>query len=134
MYEDENAQIDPYVRPRILGGRDITAHDYITAIMKRRNDQSEFLYRMRELTAFVTPTVPYPAIPLDQVDQNSTPAHFTRAGNYLGMCGLSVPMGLTSGGLPGGLQIMARHSEEASAIRVGASFEAAQGGIGHPKL
>ena len=59
MYEDENAQIDPYVRPRILGGRDITAHDYITAIMKRRNDQSEFLYRMRELTAFVTPTVAY---------------------------------------------------------------------------
>jgi aspartyl-tRNA(Asn)/glutamyl-tRNA(Gln) amidotransferase subunit A len=134
MYEDENAQIDPYVRPRILGGRDITAHDYITAIMKRRNDQNEFLYRMRELTAFVTPTVAYPAIPLDQVDQNSTPAHFTRAGNYLGLCGLSVPMGLTSGGLPGGLQIMARHSEEATAIRVGASFEAALGGIGHPKL
>ena len=43
-------------------------------------------------------------------------------------------MGLTSGGLPGGLQIMARHSDEASAIRVGASFEAARGGIGHPEL
>ena len=134
MYEDETAQIDPYVRPRILGGRDISAHDYIAAIMKRRSDQTKFLYGMREYTAFVTPTVAYPAIPLDQVDQDSTPAHFTRAGNYLGLCGLSVPMGLTSGGLPGGLQIMARHSDEVSAIRVGASFEAARGGIGHPEL
>jgi len=32
------------------------------------------------------------------------------------------------------LQIMARHSDEASAIRVGASFEAGRGGIGHPEL
>ena len=134
MYEDENATVDPYVRPRILGGRDVSAHDYIAALMKRRNDQAEFLRSMREYRAFITPTVAYGAIPLDQVDEDSTPAHFTRAGNYLGLCGLSVPMGLTSSGLPGGLQIMARHSDEASAIRVGASFEAVQGGIGHPDL
>jgi Asp-tRNA(Asn)/Glu-tRNA(Gln) amidotransferase A subunit family amidase len=43
-------------------------------------------------------------------------------------------MGLTSDGLPGGLQILARHGDEANAIRVGASFEAARGGIGHPEL
>ena len=134
MYEDENATVDPYVRPRILGGRDVSAHDYIAALMKRRNDQAEFLRSMREYRAFITPTVAYGAIPLDQVDEDSTPAHFTRAGNYLGLCGLSVPMGLTSSGLPGGLQIMARHSDEASAIRVGASFEAARGSIGHPEL
>ena len=134
MFENENSQIDPYVRPRILGGRDISARDYIAALMKRRNDQAEFLHGMREYTAFLTPTVAYPAIPLDEVDQDSTPAHFTRAGNYLGLCGLSVPMGLTSDGLPGGLQILARHGDEANAIRVGASFEAARGGIGHPEL
>lgn len=134
MYEDKDATVDPHVRPRILGGRDISARDYLAALFKRRNDQGEFLNGMRGYTGFVTPTAAYPAIPLDQVDQKTTPARFTRATNYLGLCGLSVPMGLTSSGLPGGLQILARQNEEAKAIRVGASFEAAQGGIGHPDL
>jgi aspartyl-tRNA(Asn)/glutamyl-tRNA(Gln) amidotransferase subunit A len=134
MYENEEAQVDPYVRPRILGGRGISAREYIAALMKRRNDQAEFLNGMRGYTAYVTPTAAHPAIPLDQVDQKSTPARFTRATNYLGLCGLSVPMGLTLEGLPGGLQILARHRQEANVIRVGSSFEAALGGIGHPKL
>jgi aspartyl-tRNA(Asn)/glutamyl-tRNA(Gln) amidotransferase subunit A len=134
MYENEDAQVDPYVRPRILGGRGISAREYIAALIKRRNDQEDFLNGMRGYTAFITPTAAYPAIPLDQVDQKSTPARFTRATNYLGLCGLSVPMGLTTEGLPGGLQILGRHLHEADVIRVGASFEVAHGGIGHPKL
>jgi aspartyl-tRNA(Asn)/glutamyl-tRNA(Gln) amidotransferase subunit A len=134
MYEDEDAPVDPYVRPRILSGRQFSARDYVAALIQRRDDQIEFLAKMHGLIALLTPTIGNPAVPLSEVDQNSTPAHFTRAGNYLGFCGLSLPMGLTTDGLPTGLQILARHGDEASAIRVGASFEAATCGIGHPTL
>ena len=73
-------------------------------------------------------------MPLEKVDQGGTPAHFTRPANYLAMCGLSLPMGLTGDGLPGGLQIMARGGDEAMALRIGSAFEARHGGIGHPAL
>ena len=108
LFESEDLPIDPDVRPRILLGQSKSARDYIEALMQRRQDQADFLESLRGIDALLTPTVPTPAVALDEVDQSSTPAHFTRAGNYLGLCGLSVPMGLTSGRLPGGLQVLAR--------------------------
>ena len=100
--------------------------------MQRRQDQADFLESLRGIDALLTPTVPTPAVALDEVDQSSTPAHFTRAGNYLGLCGLSVPMGLTSGRLPGGLQVLGRGLDESMAVRVGAAYEGRRGAFPHP--
>ncbi|HEY4911461.1 MAG TPA: amidase, partial [Methylomirabilota bacterium] len=66
-----------------------------------------------------------PAIPIDQVDQSGTAAHFTRAVNYLGLCALSVPDGFTAGGLPLSLQIVCHAGEEAMALRIGWAYEQA---------
>ena len=69
---------------------------------------------------------------MSEVDQSISPAHFTRPFNYLGLCGLSVPMGLAADGLPLGLQIIARPHDEAMAVRVGNSLEKALPRIGRP--
>ena len=78
--------------------------------------------------------MPTPPLPLAEVDQGSTPAYFTRGGNYLGLCGLSVPMGLTAEGLPGGLQILGRGNEEGMTLRIGAAFEQETGPFPHPSI
>jgi aspartyl-tRNA(Asn)/glutamyl-tRNA(Gln) amidotransferase subunit A len=134
MYEQQGAQIDTDVRPRILSGAAFSARDYVAALQQRRQDQKLFLQNMTGLSALLTPTMPTPPIPLDEVDQGSTPGYFTRAGNYLGLCGLSVPVGLTGDGLPGGLQILGRGSEEGMTLRIGAAFEQKVGPFLHPQI
>ena len=65
------------------------------------------------------------AIPVDAVDQNDTPAMFTRVANILERCALSLPNGFTAGGLPSSLQIMCRGYDEATALRIGWAYEQA---------
>jgi aspartyl-tRNA(Asn)/glutamyl-tRNA(Gln) amidotransferase subunit A len=89
---------------------------------------------MDGIAALLSPTVATAAVPLDEVDQSGTPAGFTRAANYLGLCALATPMGLTADRLPGSLQITARANDEAMALRVGAAYERVAPDIGHPEI
>ena len=134
LFEDLSAQMDEDVRPRVLGGRDIKARDYIATLRKRLVDQAVNIERMRGLSAVLMPTIATAALPIAGVDQAETPALLTRPANYLAMCALSLPNGLTPSGLPGSLQIMARAHDEAMALRIGAAFEADLGSIGRPPL
>ena len=134
MYEQEDAPVDTDVRPRILTGRSYSARDYVAALQQRRQDQQEFLQSMVGLSALLTPTMTTPPLPLPEVDQGATPGYFTRGGNYLGLCGLSVPMGLTAEGLPGGLQILGRGNDEGITLRTGAAFEQQTGPFSHPSI
>lgn len=134
MYDDEQAPVDTDCRPRILLGKGVSARDYIAALRARREDQARFACAMDGIAALLSPTVATAAVPLEQVDQTGTPAGFTRAANYLGLCALAAPMGLTPDGLPGSLQITARANDEAMALRVGAAYERAVPDIGHPDI
>lgn len=49
----------------------------------------------------------------------------TSIGNILGLCGLSVPCGFTSNGLPIGLMIYGKPYQEAMVLRIGYAFEQA---------
>jgi aspartyl-tRNA(Asn)/glutamyl-tRNA(Gln) amidotransferase subunit A len=69
------------------------------------------------------PTTVTPAIPVAQVDQSTTPALLTRWVNFLDLCGLSVPNGLTADGLPTALQIVCRGGEEPMALRIGWAWQ-----------
>ena len=134
LMEDPDAPVDEDVRPRILRGREIAAHEYIAAMLKRREHIAQVLAAMQGLAALVMPTLRSGAVPIVDADQNDTPAHLTRPFNYLAMCALSVPMGLTPAGLPGGLQIVARGGGEAMALRIGAAFEKSRGPFDYPCL
>lgn len=134
LFGDPDAPLDSDVRARGIVGQEVTAADYIAAHRQRDRDQAAFVEAMGRLDAMLTPTTPTTAPPAAGIDEETTPAHFTRAGNYLGLCGLNVPTGLTAEGLPAGLQILGRGFDEATVLRVGAAFEAARGPLPTPPL
>ena len=117
--------IDDAVRPRIQLGRDISARDYLAALGDRDAMKCDFLAAMDGLDALLTPTTRTAAIPVESVDQSTTPAHFTRFVNLLELCALAVPDGFTATGLPISLQIICRPFDEATALRIGWAYQQA---------
>ncbi|MGI9506138.1 MAG: amidase family protein [Geminicoccaceae bacterium] len=118
--------MDEDVRVRILDGKGVTAAEYIQILEDRCLAQAEYKAAMQGFDAILTPTVPMAAKPVADADPLESPAQFTRPINYLGMCALSIPTGLTSDGLPTSLQIAARGGDESTVLRVGAALEANQ--------
>jgi aspartyl-tRNA(Asn)/glutamyl-tRNA(Gln) amidotransferase subunit A len=124
--ENEAEPVGKWVRGRVLAGKNVSAADYIAARDDQRRSAAAFAEWMREYDALLTPTLPVPALPVDQVDEMATPlATFTRAGNYLGACGLSLPAGFSAGGLPIGMQLMGGPFTEPALLRLGRAFQAA---------
>jgi aspartyl-tRNA(Asn)/glutamyl-tRNA(Gln) amidotransferase subunit A len=124
--EDERLDIDPWVRKRVLGGRSISAADYIDDIAAQRRAVAAFADWMHERDALLTPTLPITATPLEEVDEATTPlATWTRAANYLGACAVSLPAGFSAEGLPIGVQVTGARFAEATLIRVGRAFQKA---------
>jgi aspartyl-tRNA(Asn)/glutamyl-tRNA(Gln) amidotransferase subunit A len=123
LVDDPALPIDPAVRPRIQLGRDIRAHQYLAALDERDRMKAEFLAALDGVDALLTPTTQTPPIPNETVDQNTTPAHFTRVFNLLEMCALAVPNGFTASGLPLSLQIACRPYDEAMALRIGWAYQ-----------
>jgi aspartyl-tRNA(Asn)/glutamyl-tRNA(Gln) amidotransferase subunit A len=125
LVDDPSLPIDPAVRPRIQLGRDIRAHQYLAALAERDRMKADFLAALDGVDALLTPTTQTAAIPNDAVDQNTTPAHFTRVFNLLEMCALAVPSGFTAAGLPLSLQVACRPYGEAMALRIGWAYQQA---------
>jgi aspartyl-tRNA(Asn)/glutamyl-tRNA(Gln) amidotransferase subunit A len=125
LVEDASLPVDPHVRPRIELGKGVSARDYLVALDECRAHRRAFAGAIEGVDALLTPTSLTPAIPVDQVDQSTTPAYFTRPGNYLGLCGVAVPNGATGGGLPTSLQILCHPGAEATALRIGWAYEQA---------
>jgi aspartyl-tRNA(Asn)/glutamyl-tRNA(Gln) amidotransferase subunit A len=125
LVDDLSLPIDPHVRPRIQLGRGVSARDYLVALAQQKAHQREFAAATGDIDAVLTPTTQTAAIPIDQVDQGGTPAHFTRAGNYLGLCGVAVPNGFTTAGLPTSLHVLCHGGHEATALRIAWAYEQA---------
>jgi aspartyl-tRNA(Asn)/glutamyl-tRNA(Gln) amidotransferase subunit A len=123
LVDDMSLLIDDAVRPRIGAGRSISARDYLRALSEREQAKREFAATLDGIDALLTPTTLTAAIPLGNVDQSSTPAHFTRFVNALDLCALALPNGFTADGLPLSLQIVCRGYEEATALRLGWAYQ-----------
>lgn len=122
------AVMDPWVRKRFEGGREVTDSELAAALARRAADQREFQAWMAPYAALVSPTAPIPAPPIDQVDETASPfSAMTRAGNYLDLPAANLPMGLTREGLPAGFQIIGRTADETSVVAVAAAFEGVSG-------
>jgi len=93
LIDDMSLPIDPAVRPRIAVGKGISARDYLAALHEREEAKRKFAGALADVDALLTPTTRTAAIPLEEVDQASTPAHFTRFVNFLDLCALAVPDG-----------------------------------------
>ncbi|MEM1162263.1 MAG: amidase [Pseudomonadota bacterium] len=131
---DSNATpLNDTTRTRILACRDMTAADRVRAQRSRRADISAYLHAMDRLDAVVLPTAPTNAIPLSTVNEDDyTVSLYTRPGNYLDLCGLSVPVGVSPAGLPTAVQIMARQFDDPLALRIGKTLEDVRGAFPNP--
>jgi len=127
LVDDESLPTDPHVRPRIQLGRAISARDYLLTLAAREEHKRAFAAALDDVDALLTPTAQTAAIPIERVDQSGTAAHFTRPGNYLGLCGLAVPSGFTAEGMPTSLQVLCHAGDEAMALRIGWAYEQATG-------
>lgn len=134
--ESSPGQLDPNVAARVLSGKNITAPEYQATLREMAQARSQTARLFERFHAFLTPTTPIPAIPLAEVDEAVLPlSRFTRAVNYLGLCGLALPSGISAEGLPLSLQIVGQPLDEARILRIGWAFEQArQTPIGNPDL
>jgi aspartyl-tRNA(Asn)/glutamyl-tRNA(Gln) amidotransferase subunit A len=124
--QDSEAPLGDAVRARVLSGASVSSRDYIDALSHRREACGHWRAWMSDSEVLLTPTLPMAACSLDDVDEGATPlSAFTRAGNYLDTCALSLPAGLSADGLPVGIQLMAKRFDEASLFRAGCAFQLA---------
>jgi len=124
--EDAALPIGPWVRARLMSGKAISAADYVDTLAHRRAACETWSAWMSDADALLTPTLPIGACRVEEVDEATTPlASFTRAGNYLDACALSLPAGFAAGGLPVGVQLLAKAFDEATLLHMGRAFQRA---------
>jgi aspartyl-tRNA(Asn)/glutamyl-tRNA(Gln) amidotransferase subunit A len=122
IVDDERADVDTGVRQRMLLGKTASAAEYLEALAYRRAAMGEFARWMRDRDALLTPMLPITATPVADVEEATFPlATWSRAVNYLGACGISMPAGLSSAGLPIGIQYVAPAGGDADLCRIAAA-------------
>jgi aspartyl-tRNA(Asn)/glutamyl-tRNA(Gln) amidotransferase subunit A len=113
-------------------GRLIAATDYINAQRLRRSMRRKFDRLWQTIDCLVSPTTPNTAPRVGQTtvslggreeDVRLATTRLVRGINALGYPALSVPCGLSSTGLPIGMQIIGPIFEEARVLRLGAALE-----------
>lgn len=120
---DRSTMLDEAVRARLLEGSGLSAQDYLATKLRQVQAKQAMAAALAGTDALLTPSTAMPAIRLDEVDQAVMPSRFTRFGNFLEMCALSLPNGFTAGGLPLSLQICCQGYEEATALRIGYALQ-----------
>jgi aspartyl-tRNA(Asn)/glutamyl-tRNA(Gln) amidotransferase subunit A len=116
--EDPALPFGDALRQRVLRGKQISADMYFAMQEHRRKAIAIFSEWMRPYDLLLTPTVPFVACPLEEIDEAVTaPMAFTRAFNYLDTCGISLPAGFSRNGLPIGVQLIAMPWQENLLLR-----------------
>ncbi len=122
------------VRRFLEFGNFILARDYLQAQRYRTLLGREVAALWRKVDLIVTPTLPITATPIGQptvsIRGNEQPVYLallrnTEPFNLTGLPALTVPCGVSAGGLPIGLQIVGRPFDEAGVLRLGDAFQRA---------
>jgi aspartyl-tRNA(Asn)/glutamyl-tRNA(Gln) amidotransferase subunit A len=131
--EDPQSGLAEPIRQRMLTGKAVTPAQLEEIDAQRRKDITSSQAMFDGFDAIVLPTVPFPAMPVTEVDETqSAYAAHTRWVNYLELAGLAVPTTLSRSGLPLSLQIVVRRFDDPLALRIGRAFETARGPFPRP--
>jgi aspartyl-tRNA(Asn)/glutamyl-tRNA(Gln) amidotransferase subunit A len=100
---------------------------YLKAQQVRRLLAQDYLNAFEKVDAIVTPTAPTPAFKLGEKTDDPVAMYladiYTVTASLAGICGLSVPCGDSSEGLPIGMQILGKHFDESTIFRVAQAVE-----------
>ena len=102
---------------------------YLKAQKTRRLITQDFEKAFEQVDAIVAPVSPFPAFKLGEKVKDPISMYlsdiYTITGSLAGIPCMSVPCGLTAGGLPVGLQILTRHFDETTMFRIADAYEKA---------
>lgn len=102
---------------------------YIKAQKVRTLIQQDFIEAFKSVDLLLTPVAPTPAFRIGEKTADPLQMYlsdlFTIPVNLAGICGISVPAGISSNGLPIGLQLLGRPFGEESILRAAFDFEQA---------
>ena len=125
------------VKRRILLGTYALSAGYYDAYYRKAQQvrtllTRDFLNAFAQVDAIVCPVTPTPAFKLGEKTDDPIQMYlediYSVAASLAGICGMSVPCGTTQAGLPIGVQILGKHFDEGTMLRVGTAVEAAQAG------
>jgi aspartyl-tRNA(Asn)/glutamyl-tRNA(Gln) amidotransferase subunit A len=135
MYEATRAQgFGAEVRRRILIGTYVLSAGYYDAYYLKAQKVRALIARdfdeaFKQCDALLTPTAPSAAFAIGEKSDDPIAMYlndvFTVTVNLAGLPGISVPAGLSSDGLPLGLQVIGRAFDEETVLRVGEVIERA---------
>jgi len=123
------------VKRRILLGTYVLSAGYYDAYYRKAQQvrtllTRDFLAAFAEVDAIVAPITPTPPWKLGEKTADPLQMYlediYSVAASLAGICAMSVPCGETASGLPIGVQIMGRHFDEETMLRVALAIEAAQ--------
>ncbi|MES2391344.1 MAG: Asp-tRNA(Asn)/Glu-tRNA(Gln) amidotransferase subunit GatA [Acidobacteriota bacterium] len=136
MYRQSRDQgFGPEVKRRILLGTYVLSAGYYDAYYRKAQQvrtllTRDFLTAFNDVDAIVCPVTPSPAFKLGEKTDDPIQMYlediYSVAASLAGICGMSVPCGVTRDNLPIGVQVLAKHFNESTMLRVGAAIESAQ--------
>jgi aspartyl-tRNA(Asn)/glutamyl-tRNA(Gln) amidotransferase subunit A len=121
-------------RGNLVDGQKMLAVDYLRAQYERRIFSSAVRAVLQRVDVLLLPTLPMPAIPITQIDQdiliegvtkNATVAllSLTMPFNLAGLPACSFPGGFSSDNLPIGLQVVGKAFEESTVLRIAHAYQ-----------
>ena len=135
MYVDTRSQGfgEEVIRRVMLGTYALSAGYYDAyygkASQVRTLVKQDFLDAFQEVDAIVTPTTPAPAFEIGSKSDDPLQMYlcdvFTLSCNLAGICGMSLPCGFSSTGLPIGLQVLGPHFGEENLLALGQAYQSA---------
>ena len=135
MYQHSRGEgFGPEVKRRIMLGTYVLSHGYYDAYyLKAQKVRAlvarDFTQAFGKLDAIVAPVSPFPAFKIGEKVDDPVAMYlsdiYTITGSLAGIPCMSVPCGLTSQGLPVGLQILCDHFREPEMFRLAHAFESA---------
>ena len=135
---EQRQDYSPQFLGRLLAGQFFLARDYAKSMKVQRLIKDEFAKVLHEVDILATPTMAFPPRRIGaetvMISGKEYPMKASGAGqlylgrntyvfNNTGQPSISVPCGLTSEGLPAGLQLTGRPFEEALLLQVAAQYE-----------
>lgn len=133
MYKRTRAEgFGSEVQRRIILGTYVLSSGYYDAYYLRAQKvrtliRCDFEAAFKQCDALLTPVTPTPACRLGEAMSDPLQMYlgdiFTVTANLAGVCGLAVPCGLTTAGLPVGLQVLGPAFGEEQVLRVGHAYE-----------
>jgi len=125
----------PEVKRRILLGTYALSAGYYDAYYRKAQQvrtllTRDFLAAFAEVDVLIAPVTPTPAFKLGEKTDDPVKMYlediYSVAASLAGICGASVPCGTTREGLPIGVQVMGKHFDEGTMLRVAQAVETGQ--------